>query len=169
MKTFVYLVEKNKKDDDVVFKAEVAIEEVDKEKLHHPELRPQIEGALEDLHLQLSEGEGLYLSRIIGQKVTAEEMYDFEKSCRVFLDFISDLEIPAKEEAAIDEARQVVESATDEEIEYVKSWLEDLKDDELLCIEFISFWKNGLGHGRIAGALMKKLLTAFIQTYGQQG
>lgn len=169
MKTFVKIARKNEKGSNVTLKAVAIITNVDKEKLHHPELRPRIEGALKDFHLQLEEGEDVHLSRMMGQDVTLDDLDSFKNNCIDVCTIINDLKIPAKEEAAIDEARQVVESATDEEIEFVKSWIEDLKNGELLCVDYMSFWKEGLSPGRISGALMKKLLTAFIQTYGQQG
>ena len=147
--------------------------QVDKElmeKLRHPDLRQRVENALKDFKLCIEEGDDVCVYRMIGQTCSQDQIDDFNTSVSKLLDFLHAITIPAEEKTngPIDEAKQVIEPATDEEIEHVKSWLEDLKDDELLCIEFISFWKNGLGHGRIAGALMKKLLTAFIQTYGQQ-
>lgn len=167
MKTFVKIARKNEKSDNVTLKVVAIITDVDREKLHHPELRPRIEGALKDFHLQLEEGEDVRFSRMVGLDVTFDELSGFSDDCIDMLRFINDLGIPAKEEAAIDEARQVVEPATDEEMKFVKSWLEDLKDDELLYVDYISFWKDGISPGRISGALMKKLLTAFLQTYGQ--
>lgn len=169
MKTFVKIAKKNEKGSNVALKAVAIITDMDREKLHHPELRPRIEGVLKDFHLQLEEGEDVRLSRMMGQDVALDDLDSFENNCVDVLTFINDLEIPAKEEAAIDEARQVVESATDEEMKFVKSWFEDLKDDELLFVDYMSFWKEGFAHGRITGTLMKKLLTAFLQTYGQQG
>lgn len=169
MKTFVKITRKNEKSDNVTLKAVAIITDVDREKLHHPELRPRIEDALKDFQLQLEEGKDVRFSRMMGQDVTLDDLDSFENNCVDVCTIINDFEIPTKEEAAIDEARQVVESATDGEMKFVKSWLEDLKDDELLCVDYMSFWKEGMSPGRISGALMKKLLTAFIQTYGQQG
>lgn len=165
MKTFVKIARKNEKSDNVTLKAVAIITDVDREKLHHPELRPRIEGALKDFHLQLEEGEDVRFSRMMGQDATFEKLGDFEGDCINMLTFINDLGIPAEEEA--NSPTQVVEPATDEEMKFVKSWLEDLKNGELLCVDYMSFWKEGLSPGRISGALMKKLLTAFLQTYGQ--
>jgi hypothetical protein len=167
MKPFVKIARKNEKGSNVTLKAVAIITDVDKEKLHHPELRPRIEEALKDFQLQLEEGEDVRLSRMMGLDVTFDELSDFEDNCTDVCTIINNLEIPAKEEAAIDEAKQVVESATDEEMEFVKSWLEDFKDDELLGVSYTAFWKNGFAPGSISGTLMKKLLTAFIQIYGQ--
>ena len=167
MKTFVKIARKNEKGSNVTLKVVAIITDVDREKLHHPDLRPRIEGALKDFHLQLEEGEDVRFSRMVGLDVTFDELSGFSDDCIDMLRFINDLGIPAKEEA--NSPAQIVESATDNEIKFVKSWLEDLKDDELLCVDYMSFWKEGMSPGRISGALMKKLLTAFIQTYGQQG
>ena len=167
MKTFVKIARKNEKSNNVTLKAVSIITEVDREKLHHPELRPHVEGALKDFNLQLEEGEDVRFSRMMGLDVTLDDLDSFENNCIDVCTIINDFEIPTEEEA--NSPAQVIESATDGEMKFVKSWLEDLKDDELLCVDYMSFWKEGMSPGRISGALMKKLLTAFIQTYGQQG
>jgi hypothetical protein len=165
MKTFVKASRKNEKSNNVALKAVAIITNVDKEKLHRPDLRPRIEGALKDFHLQLEEGEDVRFSRMMGQYVELEKLDDFENDCVEMFDFINTLEIPTEEEA--NSPAQIVKLATDEEMKFVKAWLDDLKDDELLHVDYISFWKNGISPGRISGALMKKLLTTFLQTYGQ--
>lgn len=167
MKTFVKIARKNEKGSNVTLKAVAIITDVDKEKLHHPELRQRIEGVLKDFNLQLEEGEDVRFSRMMGQDVTLDDLDSFEDNCIDVCTIINDFEIPDKEEA--NSPAQIVESATDNEIKFVKAWLDDLKDDELLYVDYMSFWKDGISPGRISGALMKKLLTAFIQTYGQQG
>ena len=168
MKTFVKIARKNEKGSNVTLKAVAIITNVDKEKLHHPDLRPRIEGALKDFQLQLEEGEDVRFSRIMGLDVTLDELDDFENDCVKVFDFINALEIPAIVNGN-KISKQVVQPATDEEMKFVKAWLDDLKDDELLYVDYISFWKDRISPGRISGALMKKLLTAFLQTYGQQG
>lgn len=137
------------------------------EKLHHPDLKQRVENALKEFKLGIEEGDDMCVYRVIGQTCNQDQIDNFNTSVSGLLDFLHAITIPAKEEA--NSPAQVIESATDNEIKFVKSWLEDLKDDELLYVDYISFWKDGISPGRISGALMKKLLTAFLQTYGQQG
>lgn len=167
MKTFVKITRKNEKSDNVTLKAIAVVTNVDREKLHHPELRPHIEDALKDFQLQLEEGEDVRFSRMMGQDVTLDDLNSFENNCIDVWTIINDLEIPTKEEAAIDEARQVVKSATDEEIELIKTLLKDFEESKVYGVNFVVGREDSIGHGRMTPELWKELLTSFMKIHGQ--
>lgn len=139
------------------------------EKLRHPDLKQRVENALKEFKLCIEEGDDMCVSRVIGQTCSQDQIDDFNTSVSGLLDFLHAITIPAKEEAAIDEARQVVESATDEEIELIKTILEDFEESKVYGVEFVVVQEDCLGHGGMTPKLWRELLTSFIKAHGQQG
>ena len=173
MKTFVKIVRKNEKSDNVTLKAVTIMPGIDREKLHHPDLRSRIECALKDFHLKLEEGEDVRFSRMMDRDITLEELDTFENKCIGMSIFINELEIPAKEEQnlPVSQEEDNPEEMDENETKFIQNLLNDMNSaNEIFRMDFRIMLEEDDCDGMITGAmtpqLTKRLLKTYLEKYG---